>query len=131
MMKNCELPLFGFCARAMPQTPRSNGSLENSAGRSGWREPPVPARPALKPSSMSPCSTSPVWAMKPSITRWKATLSYSPARASALIRSTWRGATSGSISTSTSPSFSAITSVFSGSLISAMPLLPTRVVAGD
>ena len=63
--------------------------------------------------------------MKPSITRWKATLSYSPARASALIRSTCRGATSGSISTTTCPpSLSSIRSVFSGSLISAMAFPP-------
>ena len=42
MMKNCELPEFGFCDRAIPTTPRSKGSLENSAGRSGCSEPPVP-----------------------------------------------------------------------------------------
>ena len=34
MMKNCELPEFGLCERAMPTVPRSNGTLENSAGRS-------------------------------------------------------------------------------------------------
>ena len=72
---------------------------------------------------MSPFATSPVCAMKPSITRWKATLSYSPARASALIRSTCFGATSGSISITTSPSLSVMTSVFSGSSISAMGFL--------
>jgi hypothetical protein len=48
---------------------------ENSAGRSLRAEPPVPARAASNPSFMSPNSTSPVWAMKPSMTRWKATLS--------------------------------------------------------
>ena len=69
--------------------------------------------------------------MKPSITRWKATLSYSPARASALIRSTCFGATSGSISMTTSPpSFSAITSVFSGSLISAMASPSSEIPRG-
>src|SRR5690606_36749623 len=45
MMKNCELALFGSDERAMPITPRSNARSENSAGRSGLSDPPVPARP--------------------------------------------------------------------------------------
>src|SRR5690606_32956370 len=123
MMKNCELPELGLCARAMPTTPRSKGSFENSAGRSGRSEPPAPARP--RPLPAFPCFTSPVWALNPSMTRWKTTPSYSPARASALICSTCFGATSGSISTTTSPVpapvSTSITSVFSGSFHSAMP----------
>ena len=47
MMKNCELAEFGFWARAMPTMPRSKCAfLENSAGRSGSSEPPVPAMSA-------------------------------------------------------------------------------------
>ena len=42
-MKNWLLAEFGFCERAAPSVPRSCGSLENSAGRSGYCEPPVPA----------------------------------------------------------------------------------------
>ena len=42
-MKNCELAEFGSCARAMPTAPRMKCALlENSAGRSGSSEPPVP-----------------------------------------------------------------------------------------
>ena len=44
----------------MPTVPRSNGTEENSAGRSSYFEPPRPVPVG-----------SPVWAMKPSITRWK------------------------------------------------------------
>jgi hypothetical protein len=75
-MKNWLLAEFGFCDRAAPMVPRSCGSFENSAGRSGWSDPPVPARRRLKSGfRMLPFATSPVWAMKPSITRWKTTLS--------------------------------------------------------
>ena len=42
MMKNCELAEFGSCERAIPTEPRSNGSRENSAGRLGSFDPPVP-----------------------------------------------------------------------------------------
>ena len=70
MMKNCELALSGSCDRAMPTMPRSKLSPENSAGRSGLAEPPVPA---AERSSPLPYCTSPVWAMKPSITRWNTT----------------------------------------------------------
>ncbi len=62
MMKNCELAEFGFCDRAAPTVPRSNGTEENSAGTSGSLEPPRPVPVG-----------SPVWAMKPSITRWNTT----------------------------------------------------------
>ena len=58
-MKNWESALSGSEARAMPTVPRRNGSFENSALRL-TPEPPVP----------SPRG-SPVWAMKPPITRWK------------------------------------------------------------
>ena len=44
LMKNCELAEFGLEDRAAPRVPRSCGSLENSAGRSGRSDPPVPAR---------------------------------------------------------------------------------------
>ena len=59
-MKNWLLALFGSEVRAMPSVPRSNGSDENSAGRSGLSEPPRPVPVG-----------SPVCAMKPGITRWK------------------------------------------------------------
>ncbi len=59
-MKNCEFAEFGLDERAMPTVPRLNWALcENSAGMSGRSEPPVPLP-----------FGSPVWAMKPSITRW-------------------------------------------------------------
>ena len=48
MMKNWLLAEFGSIARAMPTVPFSNGWSENSAGRSGMSEPPVPARPSAK-----------------------------------------------------------------------------------
>ena len=47
---------------AIETTPRTCGSALNSACRSGRSEPPVPV-----PFGQ------PVWAMKPSITRWNAT----------------------------------------------------------
>ena len=41
-------------------------------GRSGRSEPPYPAWPETEPSSATlPNCTSPVWAMNPSMTRWK------------------------------------------------------------
>ena len=43
MMKNCEFAEFGSFARAMPTMPRLNGTFENSAGRLGYFEPPVPS----------------------------------------------------------------------------------------
>ena len=64
MMKNCELAESLLAARAMPTMPRLNGTLENSAARFGYFEPPVPLK--FLPS--------PVCAMKPSITRWNGTL---------------------------------------------------------
>src|SRR5207302_11156648 len=42
MMKNCEFAELGSLVRAMPTMPRLNGTLENSAGRFGYFEPPVP-----------------------------------------------------------------------------------------
>ena len=39
-MKNWLLALLGSEVRAMPSVPRTNGSFENSAGRSGLSEPP-------------------------------------------------------------------------------------------
>jgi len=65
MMKNCEFAEFGSFARAMPTMPRLNGTFENSAGKLGYFEPPVP----------SPRAPSPVCAMKPAMTRWNGTLS--------------------------------------------------------
>ena len=59
-MKNWLLALLGFCERAIEHTPRTCGSALNSAGRLPYFEPPVPV----------PCGQ-PVWAMKPSMTRWK------------------------------------------------------------
>ena len=44
MMKNWLLAEFGSIDRAMPTVPFSKGWAENSAGRSGMSEPPVPAR---------------------------------------------------------------------------------------
>src|SRR5450631_1779402 len=64
MMKNWLLAELGSLARAMPRTPRVNGTFENSAGRSGYLEPPVPL----------PFWPSPVCAMKPVMTRWNGTL---------------------------------------------------------
>ena len=65
MMKNCEFAESLLSPRrAMPTMPRLNGTLENSAGRFGYFEPPVPLK--FLPS--------PVCAMKPSITRWNGTL---------------------------------------------------------
>src|SRR3546814_18427420 len=57
-MKNWLLAEFGFDVRAMEQTPRTCGSAENSAFRSGFSDPPMPV-----PVGSPPC------AMKPSITR--------------------------------------------------------------
>src|SRR5947209_5844713 len=64
MMKNCEFAESLLAERAMPTMPRLNGTLENSALRFGYFEPPVPLK--FLPS--------PVCAMKPSITRWNGTL---------------------------------------------------------
>src|SRR6202048_1657831 len=64
MMKNCELAEFGSLERAMPTMPRLYGQLENSAGRLGYFEPPVPLK--FLPS--------PVCAINPSMTRWNGTL---------------------------------------------------------
>ncbi|MNT55795.1 hypothetical protein D3C72_1930600 [compost metagenome] len=73
-MKNCELAEFGLCERAMEQVPRTCGMAENSAFRSGLSEPPMPARAGLKLSEpFLPNCTSPVWAMKSSMTRWNTT----------------------------------------------------------
>src|ERR1700754_5135823 len=44
MMKNCELAELGSEVRAMPTIPRLNGTLENSAFRLGYFEPPVPLK---------------------------------------------------------------------------------------
>jgi len=46
MMKNCEFPpSWDRLVRAMPTIPpRLNGTLENSAGRFGYLEPPVPLK---------------------------------------------------------------------------------------
>ena len=71
MKKNCELAVSTLSPRrAMPTTPRVNGTLENSCFRFGYFEPPVPLK--FWPS--------PVCAMKPSITRWNGTLLYTFAR---------------------------------------------------
>ena len=48
MMKNWLLAEFGSIERAMPTVPLSKCSPENSAGRSGRSEPPVPARPCAE-----------------------------------------------------------------------------------
>src|SRR6266478_221076 len=66
IMKNWLLAeLLSPPLRAMPTTPRLNGTLENSAGRLGYFEPPLP----------SPFWPSPVCAMKSASTRWNGTLS--------------------------------------------------------
>ncbi len=57
-MKNWLSAELGDCARAMDTAPRVCGSLLNSA-LSFWPEPPMPVPVG-----------SPVWAMKPSMTRW-------------------------------------------------------------
>src|SRR5580704_13800985 len=59
-MKNCELAESGSLARAIEAVPRTCGSALNSALMFGYFEPPVPV----------PCGQ-PVWAIKPSMTRWK------------------------------------------------------------
>src|SRR3954454_14836744 len=65
MMKNCEFAVSTLSPRrAIPTRPRLNGTLENSAFRLGYFEPPVPLK--FWPS--------PVCAMNPSITRWNGTL---------------------------------------------------------
>ena len=61
-MKNWLLAEFGLEVRAIEQTPRTCGSLENSAFRFGLSEPPEPVPVG-----------SPPWAMKPGITRWNTT----------------------------------------------------------
>ena len=58
-MKNCELAESGLWLRAIPRVPRKNFSLENSAGMFGRSDLPMPVPVG-----------SPVWAMKPSMTRW-------------------------------------------------------------
>src|SRR5262245_47852320 len=62
-MKNWLLAEFGSLVRAIEQTPRTCGSLENSCFRFGFDDPPVP----LKFLPSPPC------AMKPSMTRWNGT----------------------------------------------------------
>src|SRR5258708_19681093 len=63
MMKNCELAESLLSPRrAMPTTPRLNGTLENSAFKFGYFEPPVPLKVWPQP----------VCAMNRSITRWTA-----------------------------------------------------------
>src|SRR5215213_6189152 len=65
MKKNWEFAVSTLSPRrAIPTMPRLNGTLENSALRLGYFEPPVPLK--FLPS--------PVCAMKPSITRWNGTL---------------------------------------------------------
>jgi len=70
MMKNWLFAVCGSWVRAMPQVPRMKRARlggENSDCRSGRpmeRAPPVPVPVG-----------SPVWAMKPGITRWKGQLS--------------------------------------------------------
>src|SRR6202043_2899430 len=65
MKKNWELAVSTLAPRrAMPTMPRLNGTLENSAFKLGYFDPPVPLK--FWPS--------PVCAMKPSITRWNGTL---------------------------------------------------------
>src|SRR5580693_7229263 len=64
MIKNCEFAESGLAARAIPTIPRLKGTLENSADRFGYFEPPVPSK--FLPS--------PVCAMNPSITLWNGTL---------------------------------------------------------
>src|SRR5476651_406361 len=91
-MKNWLRALPGSLERAIDVTPRPCGSLLNSAGRRS----PMPPMPLP--------SGSPVWAMKPSITRWNTTPSYLPSRASFLICATCLGARSGRISMTTRPS---------------------------
>src|SRR6185312_12194420 len=59
-MKNWLLAEFGLAVRAIEQAPRTCGALENSAGRFGRSDPPLPVPVG-----------SPPWAMKPGITRWK------------------------------------------------------------
>src|SRR6202011_4105602 len=60
MKKNCEFAVSTLSPRrAIPTMPRLNGTLENSAFRLGYFEPPVPLK--FWPS--------PVCAIKPSITR--------------------------------------------------------------
>ena len=59
VMKNCELAESGSSERAMPRMPRLKWVALNSAGRFGRLEPPVPVPVG-----------SPVWAMKPGMTRW-------------------------------------------------------------
>ncbi|MNW01802.1 hypothetical protein D3C71_1974910 [compost metagenome] len=73
-MKNCELAEFGIWLRAIEHVPRTWLTFENSAFRSGFSEPPMPARAGLKCSPpVLPYCTSPVWAMKSSMTRWNTT----------------------------------------------------------
>src|SRR3990167_415752 len=91
-MKNWLRALLGSLVRAIETTPRTCGSFENSAFSSSPMPPlPVPFG-------------SPVWAMKPSMTRWKTMPSYLPSRASFLIWATCLGARSGRISMTTRPS---------------------------
>ena len=61
-MKNWLLAEFGLWERAMPTEPRLYCVWVNSAGTLGRSDLPVPVPVG-----------SPVWAMKPSITRWNTT----------------------------------------------------------
>src|SRR5688572_22319810 len=61
MMKNWLLAELGTSVRAIDVTPRRWGKSLNSAARSGSFDPPAPVPVG-----------SPPWAMKPGITRWKA-----------------------------------------------------------
>src|SRR3546814_1331621 len=51
-MKNWLLAEFGFDVRAMEQTPRTCGSAENSAFRSGFSDPPMPVPVGSPPCAM-------------------------------------------------------------------------------
>ena len=117
-IKNWLLALFGSCDLAIDKVPLSWGKSLNSSLRSGKSEPPIPA---LFKSNWSleelPNCTSPVWAIKPSITLWNTTPSYFPSLANCLILLTWLGATSSKSSILISPSLSFKIIIFSSAII--------------
>ena len=108
--KKLTISRIGLFDRAMPTVPSTKAISENSDGKSGNEEPPLPTSSGLN-ACVLPNFTSPVWAIKPSITLWNTTPSYAPELTKVFILSTCKGAKSGSSVISIFPLASPATSI--------------------